>query len=101
LVREERRHAGGRKSGQSRCGKTGERQRPDGSERIDTRPRLAAGVIGTALAMTGIRVSGEQRWKTASALDPALPMSRKYRIGCRHRPAVGGRVSSAGRAAGY
>lgn len=43
LVREERRHAGGRKSGQSRCGKTGERQRPDGSERIDTRPRLVAG----------------------------------------------------------
>lgn len=42
LVREERRHAGGRKFGQSRCGKTGERQRPDGNERIDTRPRLAA-----------------------------------------------------------
>jgi hypothetical protein len=102
LAREERRYAGGRKSGKSRCGKTGEHQRPDGNERIDTRPRLAAAGdwnSGGHDSASGFRVD--------SAGDPLrycawhCQSRAKHQIGCPATAAVGGAVSSAGQATDY
>ncbi|MBD3772312.1 MAG: hypothetical protein IE921_01870 [Rhodobacteraceae bacterium] len=97
LVREERLHAGGRKFGQSRCGQTGERQRPDGNERIDTRPCMARrGIQGNGIGQDAdIMDTGERVLE--DHLGSGSVLSQGIASGARHRSGVGVSVPSAGR----